>query len=57
MNENALPLPMKKREAIIGWVWVFVHSFFLVFGLALIYFAVLEPMGVKLSDPQFNLIY
>lgn len=55
--KKGFPFPMSKSEAVIGWVWVFVHSFALIYILSALYSYVLEGMGVKYTETGFNVVY
>ena len=55
--KKGFPFPMSKAESVIGWVWVFVHSFALVYILSALYNYVLPSMGIKYTDAGFNVVY
>ena len=55
--KKGFPFPMSKSESVIGWVWVFVHSFALVYILSALYNYVLPSMGIKYTDAGFNVVY
>ncbi len=49
--------PMNKVEAIVGWVYVFVHMFAMVFILSALNNHVFPAMGFQLGSTWLNLLY
>lgn len=57
MKKLAFRHPMNQTEAIIGWVYVFVHMFALSFILLFLNQRVFPSMGFTLSTSDLNLLY
>lgn len=49
--------PMNKVEAIVGWVYVFVHIFAMVFILSALNAYVFPALGFQLGETWLNLVY
>ncbi len=56
MKREHFPFPMKRIEAILGWVWLAVHIFILPYVVRFVGLG-LQQSGTNLSSTQLNLIY
>jgi len=56
MKREQFPFPMKRTEAILGWVWLAVHSFLLPYLVRLLDIG-LQAGGTNLSSMQLNILY
>ena len=57
MKRKAFHLPMNQTESIVGWVYVFVHTFAMTFLLAALNNYIFPRMGFQLSETNLNLLY
>ena len=57
MKKRAFRFPMTKSEAVIGWVYVFVHTFAMVYILSALNAYVFPALGFTLSSTYLNLVY
>lgn len=57
MKKNAFRLPMTKTEAIVGWVYVFVHIFAMPYILSAFNYYVLPSIGLYMKNDALNVAY
>ncbi len=57
MKKRAFSTPLRKGEAIFGWIYAFLHIFVLQFPLTYLAVYVLPLIGIKLDAANFNVIY
>ena len=57
MKRRAFRFPMKKGEAIFGWIYAILHIFLLGWILAQLNKDIFPLMGFSLSDTKLNLLY
>ncbi|MGM9522428.1 MAG: lysostaphin resistance A-like protein [Oscillospiraceae bacterium] len=57
MKKKAFHLPMNKTEAIVGWIYVFIHTFAMVYILMLLNAYIFPKLGFTLSSSYLNLTY
>jgi len=57
MKEDSFALPMRKSEAVFGWIYLFVHSVLLIFALPYIAYFYDRLTGTAMTEPQLNVVY
>lgn len=57
MKKTAFLHPMRKYESIFGWFYLVMHMFLISVGISFLYYGVLLPNGIELTDAQLNALY
>ena len=57
MRKGGFRLPMKHYEAVIGWVYLFLHTFIMGYAVVIANELLFPRLGFQLSSAQENLLY